>query len=149
MPTRTQNLLAISLSVISLSASFTQTVIAQEPTPSAGITVELNTVTQAEAGCQLTFVASSGHPDGVESVVLETVLFETSGAVNQLTLFDFGAIPAGVPRVRQFVVPGLQCASLGRLLINGVSACSVPGLDDGACAAGLSMSSRTDVEVLG
>lgn len=122
---------------------------AQDVRANARLSVELNTVSQVDAGCQLTFVASSEHPEGMESVVFETVLFETSGAVNRLTLFDFGAIPAGVPRVRQFVVPDLQCASLGRLLINGVSACSVPGLDEDACAEGLSVTSRTEVEVLG
>jgi hypothetical protein len=121
---------------------------AQEVAP-AGITVELNGVAQIDSGCQLTFVAASTHPEGVESVVFETVLFDSAGAVDRLTLFDFGQIPAGVPRVRQFLVPELSCGTLDRLLINGVSACTVPGGDDAACAKGLTVKSRTEVEMLG
>ena len=121
---------------------------AQE-TSGTGIAIELNTLAQAEGGCQLTFVASSSHPEGVAGVVFETVLFDTEGSVDRLTLFDFGAIPAGVPRVRQFVVPALECTRLGRILINGVDSCSVPGLPDTACATGLTVRSRTGVEVIG
>ncbi|MEO0829975.1 MAG: hypothetical protein AAFY03_05890 [Pseudomonadota bacterium] len=81
--------------------------------------------------------------------MFETVLFGTDGAVTLLTLFDFGSLPPARPRVRQFVIPGQECSALGRILINGVTTCSVPGQDDGACAAGLTVSSRTDVELIG
>lgn len=127
---------------------FVGTAAAQEVAP-AGIIVELNGVAQIDSGCQLTFVAASTHPEGVESVVFETVLFDSAGAVDRLTLFDFGQIPAGVPRVRQFLVPELSCAALDRLLINGVNACIVPGGEDAACAEGLTVKSRTEVEMLG
>ncbi len=122
---------------------------AEDTTPSAGISVELNTVGQVEAGCQLTFLTSSGYEQGIEQVVFETVLIDTDGAVTLLTLFDFGALPPARPRVRQFVIPGQECSALGRILINGVTTCSVPGKDDGVCAAGLTVSSRTDVELIG
>lgn len=121
---------------------------AEEET-SAEISLELNTLTDVQDGCQVTFVASSGHAEGVDAVVFETVLFDAGGAVERLTLFDFGAIPGGVPRVRQFVIPSLECAALGQLLINGVSACSGPGLSENACARGLRVSSRTAVELIG
>lgn len=66
-----------------------------------------------------------------------------------LTLFDFGALPAGRPRVRQFVVPGQECAALGSVLINGVVTCTAPGLEATACETGLSVSSRTNVDLIG
>lgn len=122
---------------------------AQEQSSTATISVELNTVRQVESGCQLTFLTSSGYEQGVEKVVFETVLFGTDGAVTLLTLFDFGSLPAGRPRVRQFVIPGQECSALGRILINGVTTCSVPRLDESACAAGLTVASRTDVELIG
>jgi hypothetical protein len=131
------------LSIMSTAA------LAQAEIASAQISVELNTVNQVETGCQLTFLTSSGHADGVEKVVFETVLIDTSGAVSLLTLFDFGSLPAGRPRVRQFVIPQQQCSALGSILINGVTTCSVPGLEDSACEAGLTVSSRTDIELIG
>lgn len=114
-----------------------------------GLSVELNTVAEASGGCQLTFVANTGFAEGVEKAVFETVLFDKAGAVNRLTLFDFGAIPAGRPRVRQFVIPDLACSNLGQILINGVNTCEAPGMKAAACAAGLSVTSRIEVELIG
>ncbi|MEM6387094.1 MAG: hypothetical protein AAF718_12750 [Pseudomonadota bacterium] len=119
---------------------------AQNQTP--GLSIELNTVAEANGGCQLTFVANTGFENGVEKAVFETVLFDKTGAVNCLTLFDFDAIPAGRPRVRQFVLPELACADLGQILINGVNTCEAPGIESDACAAGLSVSSRINVELI-
>ena len=84
-------------------------------------------------------------PIAIGALSLETVLIDTAGRVERLTLFEFGALPDGVPRVRQFDIPGLACESLGRVLINGVSDCSAGA----ACAEGLELTTRTDVEVIG
>jgi len=81
--------------------------------------------------------------------VYETVLFDKSGQVNRMTLFDFGELPYGRPRVRQFEIPNLQCENLGRVLFNGVHACSGEGIDAAKCEGGLNLSTRTPVEVLG
>ncbi|MDX8350497.1 hypothetical protein SLH49_21110 [Cognatiyoonia sp. IB215446] len=121
---------------------------AQE-TGGASIMIELNTLQPAEGGCQLTFVTSTTHTRDIEKLVFETVLFTTEGAVERLTLFDFGAIPAHAPRVRQFVLPQLECADLGQLLFNGVNVCEVNGTEETSCATGLALTSRTDVELLG
>ena len=114
-----------------------------------GLSVELNTMAEAGGGCQLTFVAASAYENGVEKAVFETVLFDKAGAVNRLTLFDFGAIPPGRPRVRQFVIPDLACAELGQILINGVNTCQAVGMDDAQCGAGLRVTSRVDVALIG
>ncbi|MEM1007189.1 MAG: hypothetical protein AAGB28_04155 [Pseudomonadota bacterium] len=114
-----------------------------------GLSIELNTHEQADSGCQLTFVANTSIAGGVEKVVFETVLFNTDGGVDLLTLFDFGAIPAGSPRVRQFILPNTQCVEIGKILINGVQTCSVADQNPGICSTGLSLSSRTNVEMQG
>ncbi|MEM6385214.1 MAG: hypothetical protein AAF718_03145 [Pseudomonadota bacterium] len=122
--------------------------IAQEA-ENPGLGVELNTLADAADGCQLTFVATTSYENGVDKAVFETVLFAKDGAVNRLTLFDFGAIPAGRPRVRQFVIPELACADLGQILINGVNTCEAPGMEATACAAGLKVTSRINVALIG
>lgn len=118
---------------------------AQQP----GLSIELNTHDQVEKGCQLTFVASTGIAGGIEKVVLETVLFSPDGSVDLLTLFDFAAIPSDRPRVRQFILPNTQCDGIGKILINGIQTCTVADQDPGICEAGLSVSSRTHVEIQG
>lgn len=109
------------------------------------LSLELNRVDALESACRLTFLAENGLGTDLETLSLETVLIDTEGRVDRLTLFEFGALPDGTPRVRQFDIPGLACDGLGRVLINGVAACSAGA----ACAERLELSTRTDVEVLG
>nr|WP_261395655.1 hypothetical protein [Salipiger bermudensis] len=120
---------------------------AQDSAPA--LTLELNAQEQVETGCKLSFLARNGHPTAIDKVVYETVLFDTTGQVERLTLFDFGTLPAGKPRLRQFVVPGLQCDGLGQILINGASTCEAGELGASACIEGLGLTSRTDVEMMG
>lgn len=123
-------------------------VIAQD-VQGAHVSIELNAMQPVENGCQISFLVQNGHDVDIAQAVYEAVLFDAEGRVDRLTLFDFGALPAARPRVRQFVVPGLSCASLGRLLINGAETCTGEGVPDDACSENLDLRSRTDVEVLG
>ena len=67
---------------------------------------------------------------------------------DDLTLLDFQDLPAGRMRVRQFHFADMPCAGIGRILINGASACKGEGLPAGACGAP-SLTSRTGMELLG
>lgn len=115
----------------------------------AGVSIELNALDPGEGACRISFVIQNGHARDIDSAVFEAVLFDADGRVERLTLFDFGALPAARPRVRQFAVPGLDCDGLGRVLINGAETCAGEGLAPGACMEGLELRSRTDVELIG
>lgn len=121
----------------------------EETTLGAHVLVELNAARTSDGACALSFLVINGHSAPIEKAVYETVLFDSKGQVDRLTLFDFGTLPAGRPRVRQFSVAGLRCEALGRVLINGAHACVAPALAEDACDAGLELRSRTDVEVAG
>lgn len=136
---------AFTLSILALLAP---PLAAEEPAEGR-LTVELNAVGSQDGGCALTFLVQNGHADAIGSVVFETVLFDISGQVDRLTLFDFRDLPAGRPRVRQFVVPDLACEDLGRVLFNGAETCTVSGAESGLCTDTLRLSTRTDVEVIG
>ncbi|GAA5068190.1 hypothetical protein N0B44_02100 [Roseibacterium beibuensis] len=120
-------------------------VLAQQADQPPRLGIELNRVDQLDGACRLTFMAENATGADLSTLSLETVLIDTAGQVDRLTLFDFGALPDGLPRVRQFDLGALDCAQLGRVLINGVAECS-GGAD---CAGALGVSSRTDVEVIG
>ena len=108
-----------------------------------GIAIELNSLEPQDTACRLVFTARSDA--GVDGLVLETALFDESGAVVMLTLFDFVDLPAGGLRVRQFDLPAQNCDGIGRILFNGIDSCEGAG-----CADALSVTSRiADVEVLG
>ncbi|WP_299970289.1 hypothetical protein [uncultured Roseobacter sp.] len=131
------------------AAAFCATpMMADEMAAGGTIAIELNAVSDDTSGCTLTFVIENNHPVGIDQLIFETVLFDASGGVKQLTLFDFGALPAGRPRVRQFAVPETTCGSLGRILFNGTHTCSSDGLSAEACATELRATTRTEIEVL-
>ena len=137
-----------------LSLTIAQGAAAESPaaTPasaSPALKVELNAADTTEANCKLTFLITNELSAPLDKAVYETVLFDREGTVNRLTLFDFGELPVGRPRVRQFVVPQITCENLGRILFNGAQSCDGAGIEAGTCESALAPATRTEIEVLG
>ena len=120
-----------------------------EETSQPTLSVELNGAEVVDGGCRLTFFVENGLGGDLGVLSLETAVLGLDRQVEQLTLFDFGELPAGRPRVRQFDLPDLACEAIGVVLINGVAACEGPGVEPGACQSALGLSSRTDIGLLG
>jgi hypothetical protein len=109
------------------------------------LALELNRIDQIEAACRFTFLAENALGLDLSAFTVETVIIDTSGLVERLTLFEFGDLPQDAPRVRQFDVPSLACEDVGRVLINGVADCG----DAENCAASITLSNRTEIDLLG
>lgn len=108
--------------------------------------IELNRVEARENACQLVFVARNDSVRGLDQLVLEVVLFDRTGGVAALTLLDFQDLPAARMRVRSFDMAGLECDTLGRVLVNATAACAPQGAPG---CTGFEMASRLDaIEVL-
>ena len=122
--------------------------IADEPI-GAAVSIELNAAKTTDGACTLSFLVKNGHGAAIDQVVYEAVLFDASGQVDRLTLFDMGALPPARPRVRQFALAGTTCEALGGILFNGAATCAGAGLPEAACEAGLILSSRTEIEIKG
>ncbi|NUH64990.1 hypothetical protein HTT03_06715 [Sulfitobacter sp. S0837] len=138
----------VALPVLLAQGAFAEAAVDETPAP-AGLQVELNAAETTDANCTLTFLITNTLDTPLEKAVYETVLFDQNGTVDRLTLFDFGTLPVGRPRVRQFVVPQTTCENLGRILFNGAQTCAGEGVDAGICESDLSLTSRTEIEVLG
>lgn len=115
----------------------------------ARLFLELNSIQDVGGACRLTFLARNETGAMIDQAVFETVIFDTSGGVVSLSLFDFRDLPSDLPRVRQFDLPGMTCSVVGQALINGASTCVVDGTESRVCRDGLSLSSRLSVELLG
>ncbi|MEO9781499.1 MAG: hypothetical protein ABJH07_01725 [Sedimentitalea sp.] len=113
------------------------------------LSLELNAVQDMGGACRLTFLVNNQTGLEIDKAVFETVIFDTSGGVVSLSLFNFRDLPAARPRVRQFEVPEIACETVGQALINGASSCIVEGTENEVCDKALSLSSRNAVELLG
>jgi hypothetical protein len=100
--------------------------------------VELNNLVQEGPACRMTFTIDS--TTGHKSLATQTVLFDATGAVRLLTVFDFGEVPEAGLRVRQFDVPATACSDVNLMLINGIDRCETPGSI--ACATAPHFTSR-------
>lgn len=139
----------LALVVLTASAMPVATLAQSSEEGAARLFLELNAVRDVDGACRLTFQAQNATGVEIDQAVFETVIFDTSGAVVSLSLFDFRDLPAGRPRVRQFELPDLACDSIGKALINGASSCVVDETENGICDEALSPSSRLAVELLG
>lgn len=117
--------------------------------PVGALSIELNAVDTLGESCRLTFLLNNGFDHDVDPLIAETVLISDQGQVVLLTLFDFGKLPAGRARVRQFQVPDTSCDRLGQVLVNGIDTCRVGGADKGDCDARLDLSSRVRIGLEG
>jgi len=113
------------------------------------LVLELNTVRDIGGACRLTFLVRNGTGAAIDKAVFETVIFDTSGSVTNLSLFDFRDLPADRPRVREFELPETTCNTVGQVLINGANSCVVNGTGSEVCDQALSLTSRLAVELLG
>ncbi len=113
------------------------------------LTLELNTTQPVDEGCAFSFLITNDLSQPIDAMVLEAVLFDTGGQVERLTLFDFGSLPTGRPRVRQFVVPGRACDGFGSVLINGAQTCEVAGAASTLCESALDLRSRGGIALIG
>ncbi|WP_171207866.1 MULTISPECIES: hypothetical protein [unclassified Ruegeria] len=117
--------------------------------PGKDLSIELNAIQDVSGSCRLIFLVTNETGSEVDSAVLETVIFDPEGGFVRLSLLNFGDLPSGRPRVRQFVVPDRTCAMVGQVLINGVSSCVIDGAESQLCGDALALSSRIDMELLG
>ena len=118
---------------------------AAEPT----LSIELNAIDTVGEACRLTFVLRNGLDQDIDKLVTETVLFSDKGQVVLLTLFDFGTLPVGRPRVRQFSVPENSCDRLGMVLVNGTDTCQIENAGSGLCQSAMTLASRVRISLEG
>jgi len=101
--------------------------------------VELNAIESAESRCRLTFVIENKGKTTTETLKLDLALFNTEGAVYRRMLVDLAPLRANKTAVKTFEAEG-DCAQLGSVLVNEVTACQ-PG-EPAACQDQLALSSH-------
>ncbi len=117
---------------------------------SQALVLELNGADPVDGSCRISLLVENTTGTDIAALTVEAVLFDRAGKVARLLTLDLQDAPQGRPRLRQFDLPGQDCAALGRLLVNALPTCTGAGLDPGACMRALAPRSRVDgIEVLG
>lgn len=106
--------------------------------------LELNAAQTSEKGCRVTFLATNSLGGDLEKASVEMALFNGTGAIERIVTLDFKGLTEGKTKVLQFELANLDCADLGRVLINDITACEGTGLSGDACLAGLVPSARPE-----
>lgn len=112
------------------------------PAPAAApapIRIELNAVAPVQKQCSLSFVIENKNDSALRSLKLDLVLFGRDGVISRRLVAEMGPLRAAKTTVKTFAVDG-DCAALGSVLVNDVTACA-PGEAD-ACLAQLELNSR-------
>lgn len=118
---------------------------AQAQNAAPALHLELNAVQPSDKGCRFTFVVNNGLGADLSKVAFELALFDDAGAVDRLTVLAFKEMPAGKTKVSRFDIAGVDCAKVGRVLINEATECVGPGIEPAACMRGLNTSTKTTI----
>jgi hypothetical protein len=104
--------------------------VAQEtaPAPAADaapfLTVELNRLEPVEGACRIYLVLTSTLPEDLTALQLDLVAFGADRVVAGRMAVDLAPLPGAKETVRLFDWPQIDCASIGRILVNDVPACA-------------------------
>lgn len=109
------------------------------------LSVELNAAKAVEEGCRVSFLVANGMDTEIEASVFEIAVIGKDGGVTSLIRLDFGRLPEGKSRIRQFDLSGQACEEVGRVLLNDVTECAGEGLSPDACLDALAVSTRTGI----
>lgn len=112
------------------------------------IEIQLNTAATVGDSCRLTFVIRNDLGEGVQALGLDLVMFDKSEGVSGYAAIDFGELPPGKTRVRQYDVAKGDCTNISRVLLNEVRACEIPGDAAKDCLSLLQITSRSEIELI-
>jgi hypothetical protein len=113
--------------------------------PAPQISLDLNALQPSATGFRFTFVVSNALATPIDRAAYEMALFDRNGVVDRLTVLDFKGLAAGKTKVSRFDLSGVDCANVGRVLINDATECAGTGTAPDACLATLKTESKSGI----
>ncbi|MFZ0486365.1 MAG: hypothetical protein WAL83_05160 [Arenicellales bacterium] len=132
-----QNLL-VALLVISAWAPASQ--------GAEGIRIELNKLEPMESACRAYLLFQNNTSAEFQSLKLDLVMFNPDGIINKRLAVEGGPLPAGKTSVKLFDIDGVTCDSVGRVLLNGVLACTDSAGERTDCLQMIETASRSKAD---
>lgn len=109
------------------------------------VSVELNRLEPKDNSCQISIVVANSADKAMDSLKLDLVFFDKEGVISRRLAVEAGPVRASKTSVKLFNAAETKCESIGRVLLNDVTACG--GGSEQDCLAAVSTASRVkDVE---
>ncbi|HBC06492.1 MAG TPA: Tat pathway signal sequence domain protein [Rhodospirillaceae bacterium] len=112
------------------------------------IGVELNKLEPLASACRAYLVLTNKAGMAFRDLKLDLVIFDTDGIVVRRVAVQGGPIPDGKTSLKVFDIDGVQCAKIGRFLLNGVMTCEAEDDKRDGCVGLIDTSSRAPVALI-
>ncbi len=113
-----------------------------------GIVIELNKAESAPAGCQLHFNVHNTTNTKFEVFSVDLVFFDADGVMSLRSLVSFGRLYPNKHHFNNWVFPSIDCANVGRILVNTIQQCQTDGGVTFDCLSVLSTSHKGAIELV-
>ena len=133
----------IAAAMLAPAAALAQPEDAADPS----LNIDLNRLEQIDANCRTYFVFVNETDIRFVRLRLDLFIFGGDGIVSSRVAVSQSEVGPGRTRVGLFDIPALECATIGRFLLNDVS-CETEMGARSDCIALITVSSRTTAEFL-
>jgi hypothetical protein len=129
-----------SLSILGLAAvTLSMPALAQEP---PRISIELNRLEPQGTGCRVWLLARNPGQEALDPLRLDLLLFGKDSVIMRRLALDIGPAPEAKTQARIFDLAGMNCDSIGSVLLNDVLACGPTAETRAACLPRMVLASR-------
>ncbi len=113
-----------------------------------GLIIELNKVEELGGGCLASFVFQNKLGAGLDRFNLDLILFDKDGVIAGRLMIEIAPLRNGKTRVAVFRLHDGPCTGLSRVLVNDILSCRAEGNGELDCLAGLSVMSRSAIDLV-
>ena len=113
-----------------------------------GLIIELNKVEDVDGGCKAWLVFQNKLGAALDRFNLDLVKFDKDGVIVGRLLIEISPMRNGKTRVTVYRLHDGPCSGLSRVLVNDILECRAEGNGELDCLAGLSVMSRSAIDLV-
>lgn len=115
------------------------------PAVAAEVHVELNKLEAQDQACRAYLVLENRSDTDFTEFRFDLVMFDPQGVINKRLAVEAAPLRSAKTTVKLFDIDGVECADIGRILINDIIACRDAEGEQVDCIALVRPSARGDV----
>lgn len=112
------------------------------------VQVELNKLETSGDACRAYLVLRNPRADGLATLTLDLVMFDTDGIIARRLAIEAAPLPAHKTSIKVFDIENLACSRIGLVLLNDVVACADAGGPRTDCLALVETSAKGSIDFI-